>query len=94
MQAQNANMDGGMLELYPSPADLRKQQVADIQAKRQEKVGSQCTTPTQVLTQFTCMQGPPEIATLCLPISCKSLLKCCTADLHVCGVSQYAVPQR
>ena len=38
MQAQNANMDGGMLDLYPSPADLRKQQVADIQAKRQEKV--------------------------------------------------------
>lgn len=31
-------MDGGMLDLYPSPADLRKQQVADIQAKRQEKV--------------------------------------------------------
>lgn len=38
VQAQNANMDGSMLDLYPSPADLRKQQVADIQAKRQEKV--------------------------------------------------------
>lgn len=38
MQAQSANMDGGMLDLYPTPADLRKQQVADIQAKRQEKV--------------------------------------------------------
>lgn len=28
----------GTLDLYPSPADLRKQQVADLQAKRQEKV--------------------------------------------------------
>ncbi|KAL3143025.1 hypothetical protein ABBQ38_003304 [Trebouxia sp. C0009 RCD-2024] len=37
LQAQSANMDGGMLDLYPTPADLRKQQVADIQAKRQEK---------------------------------------------------------
>ena len=27
-----------MLEMYTSPADLRKQQVADLQAKRQEKV--------------------------------------------------------
>lgn len=35
LQAQNANMDGGLLDMYPSPADLRKQQVADIQAKRQ-----------------------------------------------------------
>ena len=40
VQVQNANMDGGMLDLYPSPADLRKQQVADLQAKRQEKVTS------------------------------------------------------
>ena len=38
MQVQNANMEGGMLEMYTSPADLRKQQVADLQAKRQEKV--------------------------------------------------------
>ena len=45
MQAQNANMDGGMLDLYPSPADLRKQQVADIQAKRQEKVLSSLPLP-------------------------------------------------
>jgi hypothetical protein len=38
MQVQNANMEGGMMEMYTSPADLRKQQVADLQAKRQEKV--------------------------------------------------------
>ena len=38
LQAQHANMDGGMLDVYPSPADLRKQQVADIQAKRQGQV--------------------------------------------------------
>ena len=37
LQAQNASMEGAM-DLYPSPADLRKQQVADLQAKRQEKV--------------------------------------------------------
>ncbi|DBA99964.1 TPA: hypothetical protein ACH3X1_013838 [Trebouxia sp. C0004] len=37
LQVQNANMEGGMLEMYTSPADLRKQQVADLQAKRQEK---------------------------------------------------------
>jgi len=30
-----------MLEMYTSPADLRKQQVADLQAKRQEKVTPQ-----------------------------------------------------
>ena len=27
-----------MLDMFTSPADLRKQQVADLQAKRQEKV--------------------------------------------------------
>lgn len=31
-------MDGSMLDMFTSPADLRKQQVADLQAKRQEKV--------------------------------------------------------
>lgn len=51
-------MDGGMLDLYPSPADLRKQQVADIQAKRQEKVRLECT----VLHVAAC----PAVGMLCL----------------------------
>ena len=34
-----------MLEMYTSPADLRKQQVADLQAKRQEKVTLQLCLP-------------------------------------------------
>ena len=45
-------MDGGMLEHYPSPADVRKQEVAELQARRQEKVMQACVViPTAAVLQ-------------------------------------------
>ena len=74
MQAQNANMDGGMLDVYPSPADLRKQQVADIQAKRQEKVPSPPLLPPNPFPVG--LQYPASCSTvkLILDLSCKHSL--------------------
>ena len=72
MQVQNANMEGGMLEMYTSPADLRKQQVADLQAKRQEKVTVQHGLSNLAFPTWLVQLGPfnlafPPSACICLP---------------------------